>query len=314
MENNNTSLRLIYNGKDIYKDVSISKCVIHDRAGGMADNLEIVFSDVNKYWDKWKPQKGDTIQIKTGTYDTGKMYVDDITPQSGFFTINAISIPINSKDKRTRIWRDVKLLTIASDCALKLGLNLKTYGITDFNYKSISQIRETELEFLTRICLREGYSVKICDGNLIIFNEKEMEKAVSDVKIKPEDVLTGYVFNTSNNTLRALTVAFQPCRGDSIRATATDFSIGGGTDRINEFLTSKNEAERWSKGYLRQRNKNYKTAYVPMKYHTNLAAASVVNFEGFGSSDGVYFIDRMTINILNQRTIIEAHKVIEGGY
>ena len=306
--------QLFYNDVDIYEDVDIHKCLIHDRAGGKADNVELIFPDDDKIWDKWKPQKGDTVRIKTGFYDTGKMYVDEIIPKSGTFEINAISIPLNTKEKKTRIWRDVQLFQVANDCASELGLTLKTYYVENYTYKTVSQVNETGLEFLVKICKREGYSVKICDGALILFSEKEMESVTTSAQITPDDVYAGYEFITSNDTAKAVTVSFQPSRGDMIKATAEDPSVDGGAIKINEFMTSQQEAERWSKGYLRNKNKSFKTAYIPMKYFTEVAGGSTISVEGFGSYDGTYFIDHLVLNVMIKKTIIYAHRIIEGGY
>lgn len=297
--------QIYYAGKDISDYTDVKKCLLSDRAGGKADNVSIMFPDSEKIWGKWGPKKGDTLRVKTETYDTGLMYVDSFNQGAGVFTLEAISTPLGAKQPHTRIWRDIRLSAIAQDIASAYGLSVSTYDFADYTYKAISQINEADIGFLNRLCIREGDALKISNGKLIIFGEKAFEAKDSGITITADDVIMPYDFRVSDAVLSSYTVLYvPPMQSAPISYTATDSKISGGSGRRLEMLSSVGEAQRWAKNYLRAANKNHITAWLPMKYITIIAAGSVVTIEGFGAFDGKYYVFAATYDTVNNKTYL----------
>ncbi len=302
--------QLIYNGKDITDLVDIRECILHDCAGGGADDATISFPDPDKKWNKWNPVKGDTVLVNSGNYSTGIMYVDRIEQQSGVFTISSISTPLSAKCPKTRIWRNIKLSEIITDIATNNSLKTETYNIEDFTYKVISQINRSDIDFLNAVCIREGYSCKVTDNKIVVFNERCFESANTTITLTPEYVNPGYEFSISDSLFRSFKVLYSLPFGDTLSYTATDIDIQGAVGRKVELLSNLAEAKRWSEGYLRYTNKYCINAYVPLEQKTDIAAGSTVNISDFGSFDGKYYVYRVTQDTVNNKTYLYLRQTI----
>ncbi|QNU67267.1 phage late control D family protein [Ruminiclostridium herbifermentans] len=300
--------QLIYEGKDITKDISIKSCVLHDYAGGGADDVRITFPDSDKLWGKWNPERGDILEVKTGNYSTGLMYVDGVSQCAGTFTLNAISTPLSAKKPKNRIWRNIKFTQIISDIADANGLTYEVYGITDYAYTVISQMNQSDLDFLNMICIREGYSCKISDGKIIIFSEEYMERKTAKPIITPNDVFQNYEFTKSDNLFSSFTVRYAAPFGNLITYTARSIYAGGSGLEI-EYLNSIAEAERWANGYLRNINKYAVTTYLPMKFITDISAGSLINIKEFGTFDGKYYVYKVSLDTVNNKSYVYARQV-----
>jgi phage protein D len=304
--------KLIYKGVDITESITIKKSVLHDYAGNGADDVLVEFPDGERLWRKWKPERGDDLIIKANSYSTGLMYVDNVIQNSSIFSLKAISAPLSVKQPKTRIWRNIKLSAIINDIAKNHSLSVETYGIEDFVYKAISQMEQSDISFLNSLCIREGYCCKITNGMIIVFSEKYMESLVPSITITPDDVSPDYEFSTSDDVIHSFKVLYYLNGQGLITFTAKDNSIIGGSDSKIEMMSSVSEAERWSKGYLRYRNKYRTTAWLPLKYMSELAAVSIIKISGFNNYDGNYYIDKVTHDSVNNLSFVSAHKTLES--
>jgi len=300
---------IIYQGKDITKDVDVKQCLLTDRAGGGADTAKLTFADGEKIWAKWQPKRGDTVEVKTEYFGTGILYVDNPILANGVFTVDALSVPLSAKRPKTRIWRDVQLSQLLKDVASGCGLTVAAYGINDFTYAAISQFCETDIAFAERICLREGYAVKVTGNKLTVYDERQQEKTSPGVTVSLSDVFPDYSFEAGGALYSSLKVVGANS-GELIEYTAADSDIAGNAGKRAEFVANVGEAERWSKGYLRAANK-YKTfARLRTQYITKIAAGSTLGISGFGYFDGSYFADCVTYDTVNSQTHLTIRKPI----
>ena len=115
-------MNIYYNGVDIYGDISLNYAVHEMFAEKQADSLVLRFNDPNGVWSEWEPAEGDEIQLKEGYADTGIMYVHRMTPENGFFTVRALSIPLSAKTKNSNSWEGVRLLQLGEQIAEAHGL------------------------------------------------------------------------------------------------------------------------------------------------------------------------------------------------
>lgn len=300
---------LLHNGKNIIDSINISKCYSFDRYGGMLDDLSVEFSTEEHSIEF---NENDELEIKTvGGFSTGTMYLDSCIGNDGRFTIQALSCRHKNKKRKSKIWHQVKLSKIIGDTAKNTGLTPLLYGIKDYTYQSVSQINETDLEMLSRLCKREGYSIKCDNGNLIVFNEHYLESNSSPMPLSKDDVNSNYSFNRSTNGLSSFTIRyFNYETMQNISYTSTDNSISGSEDSRIEFLSSYDEAQRFSKGYLRDANKAHITGILNMPFNGNISAGTVTDLTGFDEFDGNYVVYEAKHNYMLETTTIKVRKTL----
>ena len=84
------SFKVIYEGVDIYPDVSVGRCWCDERAWGGLDALTVDFGDTRRRWDSWRPAPGDSIAVEDGAArvvtDRGGLYIsaDEVTVLSRY--------------------------------------------------------------------------------------------------------------------------------------------------------------------------------------------------------------------------------------
>ena len=127
-------MKIIYEGTDIYPEISVHRCYHDMYADKQSDELLLKLNDTRELWDRWSPKKGDTIAVEDGAAKTGKMFVESVVPESGLITLRAYSAPQSTKDKRSKSWEKVKFLQLIQEIAGRHGLTVETYGITDQTY------------------------------------------------------------------------------------------------------------------------------------------------------------------------------------
>lgn len=300
-------MQFFYENVDVLQEgTKLNACVMHDRAGGEADGLTAVFADPTGKWATWNPQRGDRVRLVDGDFDSGVLYVDDPRISGGFFRLEAVSVPPTIRQPRTKVWRDVRLSEIISDMAGQAELAFQTYSIQDYHYNAISQRAETDMAFLARVCLREGYAVKVTDGALVVFSEQALESAspqatVDRTQTAPEQDFQAGVGLLSSSQVRYFNI--QESR--QISQTVTDPAITGGASRRNEYCSTDGEAQRWAYGYLRAANKRAHTGRIQLLQQSAFAAGSTVNLTGFsGENNGAWFVYGVDQDAVNARTTL----------
>lgn len=303
------NFEILHNGKNIVEAIEVVECYSSDRYGGMLDDLTIAFVTSTNTIEF---NKNDEQEIRTvGGFTTGKMYLDSCIGNNGRFTIKALSCRHENKKKKSKVWKHVKLSKIIYDVAANTGLSPVLYGINDYYYACVSQIMETDLQFLARICKREGYSIKCDNGNLIVFNEYYLENTSSPIEISREDIGSNFSFHRSLDGLARMTVRyFNMETMQTISHTASDSDIAGGEDVRTEFLTDIYEAQRVSKGYLRDANKHHITGLLQMSYNGGISAGTVANLTGFEEFDGRYVVYEVVHDFIREKTSVKVRKVL----
>ena len=138
-------MKILYEGVDIYPDISVHRCYHDMYAEKQSDELLLKLNDTRELWDSWNPKKGDTIAIEDGAAKTGKMFVESVVPESGIITLRAYSVPQSAKDKRSKSWEKVKFLQLAQEIAGKHALAAAEEGIeTGEVVPQLAEIRDAE--------------------------------------------------------------------------------------------------------------------------------------------------------------------------
>ena len=246
-------MKILYEGVDIYPDVSVHRCYHDMYAEKQSDELLLKLNDTRELWDSWNPKKSDTIAIEDGAAKTGKMFVESVVPESGIITLRAYSVPQSAKDKRSKSWEKVKFLQLAQEIAGRHGLTLETYGITDQTYDYVEQNNLADFAFFQNRCTLEGAAFLVYDGKLVVYDEAYMESQ------QPVDTITITPANDFEYRDEG-TNAYGSAEAVNGGLTGTFAAPNGGDKVLRRILpfrmTDQSEADRFAKGLLRDANKN----------------------------------------------------------
>lgn len=300
-------MKLIYEGKDITKDIEIHLADFTDNASGELDSLELQVNDPKGLWSKWKPEKNHTVQVKDSGFDTGIMYIDELIQHRSFITLKALPIKQEAKTPRTKAWDDVRFFEFAQEIAGRHGLQLDTYNIDNHLYKRVDQIEQSDFEFLAWRCLLEGYCLKVSANSIIIYNEGIREK-VSPIKtLTPDNIDGEYVFKNKSNNI------FGSCKIIGHNYEFKDPNAYGPILKVkNLVVSSQAEAQRFTKGLLRAKNKYEKTFSYTDRFDPGVAAGNTFTLKLFGLADGSYFAYHVIHHFVRGKTSYKLRQPLEG--
>lgn len=305
-------MQLIYKGKDIYKDISVSQCIYDSYGEQRSDTLKILFNDTRDLWDGWNPEKGDTIQVILGACDTGEMHVVSIKPENGLMCLRANSIPEDYNDRKNKSWEFVTFKQLCSEVAERHGLSCEFYGVDDQTYEYVNQQNHEDFVFLEERCVLEGCAFLVYNNRLVVYSEPFMESSSSkDELLITNDVKFDYVDDSKK--------AYGSCivKNGTVIGTHT---VEKATNKVLEKIlsikiSSQAEANRFAKNLLRFENKKMtRGVCYSDKYLPGYAAGTLVNLTttGVASWNGAVIMTHVRHDMLKATTKLFFRKPLEG--
>lgn len=300
---------IIVDGEDVTERLNIINDTLYvtDRAGAQADTLKMLIANDSEY----QITKGQSMTVNFGGFKSGNMTVDIITPTTLNAIVEAVSASTKVKIRRSRHYMNVRFFDIINDIALETGLSVLYVGtINNWFYENVSRHNETGLGFLNRLCIREGYALKVDDKRIIVYDRESAEAAKSVITITPDKLINDTIrFQENSCIAEAVKVRyFNIITGNKIEYTA-GIGEAGEQNTITEYVSGIYEAERFAKGYLREKNKNCTTVLALIPINTDIAASNNIDFNGFGRFDGKYSIEEITHCPITEQTKIRARKI-----
>jgi uncharacterized protein len=303
-------MQLMYEGKDITSDVEIRKADLTDNAGGELDSLELYLNDPKGLWSQWKPEKNHSVQIKESGFDSGVMYIDEISQSRGLVILKALPIKQEAKTENVKAWNNVRFLEFAQEIANNHGLTLQTYDIQNHFYTRVDQLGQADFYFLAFRCLLEGYALKVSGGKLIIYNESVMEAQTPTKTLTLNDIDGDFLYKDKSHQI------YGACK-IAIKSFPFKFKAPGTygpTLKVFDlFPGSLGESERFSKGLLRSKNKFEKMFSGAIRLDPGIAGGNTVELKTFGLADGNYFAYQVIHKYVEKRTVLKLRKPL-GGY
>lgn len=326
-----TSVDVIFGGTDITNDIKpyLTSIVYTDDADDLADDLKIQLQDRDKVWmEKWLTEAveaaaGGKLSIsatikqenwkKDGKLKTGAFELDsvDASGPPATVTISSTSLAFSSDLRQTRkskAWKNYNLSGIASEIAGNGGMSCQYEASANPSYDRVEQTRQSDIEFLRKLCQDAGISIKATDGKLVLYDQAEYEAKAPVLAIE-EGAKGGYIkyklhSGSADTQYAKCRVRYMdPNTGKCIEGTEEDSSVSGDQClEIKAKVGSVGEAQTLAKKLLRLHNKLAKTATFTMPGDVGLVAGVTVQLKGFGGWDGKYIVTRAT------------HTVGSGGY
>lgn len=335
-----------YDDKDISTDLQpyLKGVSYTDNLSGEADDLQLTLEDREGLWQStWFPDRGATLDVSVKlinwqgideqTVRLGLFEIDEITSQGvpSEVQVKAVSVPDDNSlrgKERTRSWEKAELKKIASDIATGAELAL-VYDVEDYNptIDRAEQTEQSDLSFLYKLCADHGLALKICNKQVVIFDEAKYETADAVmVLLKPGVITTSNLTKVDNlksyslrskirDIYKACHVKYQGGKKKAkIETTFTDPNkTKGKTLEVNEQVKSIAEAERLAKKKLREKNCEEFTGNFSFLGNPELLAAVNVQLEGYGAFDGKYIITKATHDIgSGYTTNIDVRRCLNG--
>ena len=326
-----TSVDVTFDGTDITKDIKpyLQSITYTDDTDDLADDLKIEVQDRDSVWlEKWLAEAveaaaGGKLSIsavirpenwkKKGTLKTGAFELDsvDASGPPAKVTISASSLAFSSdlrQTKKSKAWKNYNLSGIASEIAGNGGLSCQYEASTNPSYDRVEQTRQSDIEFLRKLCQDAGISIKVTDGKLVLYDQAEYEAKAPVLTIE-EGAKGGYIkyklhSGSADTQYAKCRVRYMdPNTGKCIEGTAEDGDISGDQClEIKAKVGSVGEAQALAKKHLRLHNKLAKTVTFTLPGDVGLVAGVTVQLKGFGGWDGKYIVTRAV------------HTVGGGGY
>lgn len=226
-----TKLRLLFTaaGQDVSQSVlpDLLSFTFSDKETGEADELRLTLKDETGKWAAtWKPDGGEVVDayLSTGADELhcGRFYVDSMSVSGAprTFEMQAVSTPLNQPIRRkaiTKAWESRTLRGIAEEIAAENGLQLFFDVEEDPQYDRRDQKEESNLAFLQRLCEDEGFSIKVTDQKIVIFDQRsyETKEPIKTITLGVSDVLSWSFSSQQSETYRTCVVAWRDMKKKS---------------------------------------------------------------------------------------------------
>ena len=331
------SVEVSFDGASITKSIRpyLLGLTYTDNEEGRADDLQLRLQDRGGLWrESWlgamlegavksRPLKIRAAIVRenwTGggrdqRLDCGSFELDaaELSTPPSELVIKATALPFSGQirqTKKSRAWENYRLSGIAREMAKAAGLGCMYEAKTDPRYDRQEQRKQSDIDFLSRLCGDAGLSLKATDGMLVIFDQAAYEKKPPVKTIQPGK---GYLSarlsaGTAGTKYASCRVRYtEPSTGRCIEGVAysEDYDSEAKNNQqleVTARVSSQGEAQALAANRLRMHNKFSKTASFTFPGDPVLLAGNTVQLAGWGVFDGKYMISQAV------------HTVDGGGY
>ena len=299
-----------------------------DNLSGEADTVDLELMDKKRLFiGDWFPTLSDTLSISltkdSGTglvenLDLGVFEIDEVEASSppSTFKIKAVSVSTNSALRQrdeSKSWENVKLSEIAGDIANAAGVTLFYKADDDPTISRAEQQEQSRLAFLEKLCKDNFLALKVSDGQLIIFDESELDKQSPALTLyRDSDVINFHARATIQDVYGKCVVSYRHGTKDEVFQGEFDSGASGKVLKVNKKVENKAEAERLARNSLREKNKEGVKMSLTTMGNFTLAAGNVVELSGFGKFDGNFLIEKATHTLSDgYQTQVELRRCLE---
>ncbi len=293
---------LFYEQKNITKDVSpyVTSIEYTDVEHGESDELQITFEDSEKLWQgAWIPTKGDALRAYIG-YEAEKLLncgvfeIDELeydTPPD-VITVKGLATGIKKplRQKNSQGYENKTLKQIAKEIADKHGYTL-VGEVADIRVDRITQNKERDLTFLTKLAEEYGYIFKIAENNLVFYDVKKLKGANATQIFYKSDLLHINLREKTSQKYKAVQVSyFNPKKKKVVKATARNENVKkGDTLKITARCSDRKQAIAKAQAALSTADTKIEGS-LEFTGNPYLIAGSNIELKGVGHFSGKYHI------------------------
>ncbi len=318
-----TSIEVAFDGDSITKSIRpyLLGLAYTDCEEGQADDLQLRFQDREGLWrENWlsamldgavksRPMKIRAAIVRENwgsgpaRLDCGSFEVDaaDLSLPPAELVVKATALPFSGQIRQTRksrAWENYTLSGIAREMAKAAGLGFMYEAKADPKYQRQEQRKQSDIDFLSRLCKDAGLSLKATDGMLVVFDQAAYEKKppVKTIRRGGGYLSARLSAGTAGTKYASCRVRYtDPATGRLIEGTAyaADYDAEAKNNQqleVTAKVSSQGEAETLAGSRLRMHNKFSKTAVCTFPGDPVLLAGNTVQMEGWGVFDGKYMI------------------------
>lgn len=299
-----------------------------DNLSGEADTIDVELMDKDRLFiNEWMPTLSDTLQVSltkdngaglVETLDLGVFEIDEVEASAppSVFKIKAVSVSQNSALRQrdeSKSWENVKLSEIAQDIASAAGVELFYKADDDPTVTRAEQQEQSRLAFLEKLCKDNFLSLKVSDGQLIIFDESELDKQEPALTLyRHQDVINFNARYTLQEIYGRCDVIYKHGGKDELIQGQFECGASAKVLKVNKKVDDKAEAERLARNKLREKNKEGVKVNLTTQGNFSLAAGNVVKLSGFGKFDFNYLIEKAVHSLSDgYQTQVELRRCLE---
>lgn len=335
------TLRLLYNGVDITEDIAedVGGFSYTAASSDEADVIDVSIADPHKKWlTQWMPKAGDkltaAILLKDWERDgdshviqCGSYILDEPSYSWPPHTqkLSAISVACNTSfvsEERSRTWTDAAVSEIAAQIGRENGLEV--YFVSRYNPRlTVEQSKTADLSFLAKICSDYTLYIKAADGRIVILDPFEMEEQPPVTTIRESGDVTRYQLRHTY-----LDTGYTDAAITTVDADTGEYHMMEDTAKY-QGLTEEEAQEKYGKTLTveaseitedpvlaerklkKEKMKEY-TANITMPIRLGVTEGCAVTLQDFGSWDGHWIVDKLSISLPAGTMSLSLHKVVIG--
>lgn len=300
--------KLVYKGVDISSEVAphLETCTYTDKVHGEADEIEFTVQDKDGLWrGPWCPEHGDKVELSIGykpafLVPCGSFEIDEPNARMGrggdSFSVKGVSAPISKalRTKRTKGYDTQSLKQIADKVAGEHGLTVMG-SPPDVTFERVTQRRERDLEFLSRMADSFGAYFSVRGDRLVFAKRSEVHgrQAVFTFRAESDDYITADLKRGSHKTYsKAKATYFDGNEKKKIEVEVEDKAVkNGDTLRLDERVENQGQAKARAGSELEKANLKKQTGNIVCVGNPLLVAGQIIALDaGFGKWAGRYVI------------------------
>jgi uncharacterized protein len=302
------TFRLVYKGIDISDELApeLISCTYTDKVHGEADEIDVTVQDKDGKWrGAWCPEHGDKAELDIGYVGLpltpcGSFEIDEPKIRMGrsgdtmTFRGVAAAVTKSLRTAKTRGYEKQSLKQIAEKVAKEHGLSIVGTP-PEVSFDRVTQRRERDLEFLTRMADAYGAYFTVRDKQMIFAERREVHerKPVFTIRGNSDDYLTADLQRAAHKTYSKAKLAYYDGNEKKkIEAEVEDGKVKtGDTLRIDERVENDGQAKKRATSELEKANLKKQTGNIVLVGNPLLVAGQTVQLDqDFGKWAGTYVI------------------------
>lgn len=304
-------VKITYEGKDITKDISAYLLSVDysDSTDDESDEATFTVENTEQIWlNGWRPKKKDKLEISIGYDDQmlncGKFTVDEIEFSGPPDTVNiralAASVSKKLRTKDSKAYEKQTLQQIAEEIAKKHGFEIVN-NLSDKNklkeiqFERITQSRQTDLGFLSRIADDYGIMFSVRDTKLVFTSVFDIDDAGAVITLDKTDFINYSVKDQAIDTYKNASVKhIVPKKNEVAKFMYEGDGKKGSEDtlEIRSKAEDSKQAETKAKAKLHKANKKEITGSFSLVGNPSLVAGLNFNLTGLGAFSGKWNITK----------------------